>query len=580
MGHEASGEQAIFLKDVLVFLFAAGVIVPAFRALRLPAVAGFLIAGIALGPHGLGTFEHLWAPLQFITVSEPEAAAPFAELGVLFLLFLLGLELSFRNLWQMKRIVFGAGAMQAILSAVLIGFILWSFGVPTPAAAIVGLALALSSTAIVMQVLTSEHRAAGPAGRTALGVLLFQDILVAPILIFVSFLSPANDADIASSIVRALVEGLIAVVLIVGIGRFVLQYVFRMAARTGGRDFLMALTLFVVIGAAVVTASAGLSVALGAFLAGLVLGETEFRHQTEVDLDPFKGLLLGIFFMTVGMSIDLATVVDLAPIVLGGLAGLMFLKTVVSWVACRLFAGPAPLATETSLLLAPAGEFAFVIMAAATAEGIVGTSVATPVTAIAGLSMFLIPVTSRIGVSLAKRMKTPDDKTLPTTSFASQEGHVIIAGFGRVGRAIARILDDENANIVILDRNFHSVHRGRTEGWQISLGDAARKEMLEVAGASGASLFVVTVDDPVSAEHMVRAIRAMRPNVPIFARARDAEHGETLKEAGASFVIPDAIEAGLQLAGRALEEFGYPVDAVRDKIGAARDEAYRKASES
>ncbi|MGB3626081.1 MAG: cation:proton antiporter [Henriciella sp.] len=580
MGHESTGEQAIFLKDVLVFLFAAGVIVPAFRALKLPAVAGFLIAGILLGPHGLGTFEHLWGPLQFITVSEPEAAAPFAELGILFLLFLLGLELSFRNLWQMKRIVFGAGGMQAILSAVLIGLLLWSFGVPATAAAVVGLALALSSTAIVMQVLTSEHRAAGPAGRTALGVLLFQDILVAPILIFVSFLAPANDADIASSIVRALVEGLIAVVLIVGVGRFVLQYVFRLAARTGGRDFLMALTLFVVIGAAVITASAGLSVALGAFLAGLVLGETEFRHQTEVDLDPFKGLLLGIFFMTVGMSIDLATVVDLAPVVLGGLAGLMILKMVVSWVACRIFAGPAPLATEASLLLAPAGEFAFVVMAAATAAGVVGTGVATPVTAIAGLSMFLIPLTSRIGVQIAKRMKTPASDKMPAQSFAEQEGHVVIAGFGRVGRAIARILDEEHANIVILDRNFQSVQQGRAEGWQISLGDAARKEMLEVSGAAGASLFVVTVDDPVSAERMVRAIRSIRPNVPIFARARDAEHGKTLRQAGASFVIPDAIEAGLQLAGRALEEFGYPVETVRDKLGAERDEAYRKASES
>ncbi|MEQ9314508.1 MAG: cation:proton antiporter [Henriciella sp.] len=580
MGHEASGEQAIFLKDVLVFLFAAGVIVPAFRALRLPAVAGFLIAGIALGPHGLGTFEHLWEPLQFITVSEPEAAAPFAELGILFLLFLLGLELSFRNLWQMKRIVFGAGAMQAISSAVLIGLILWSFGVPAQAASVVGLALALSSTAIVMQVLTSEHRAAGPAGRTALGVLLFQDILVAPILIFVSFLAPGNDADLGSSIVRALVEGLIAVVLIVGVGRFVLQYVFRLAARTGGRDFLMALTLFVVIGAAVVTASAGLSVALGAFLAGLVLGETEFRHQTEVDLDPFKGLLLGIFFMTVGMSIDLATVIDLAPVVLGGLAGLLLLKMIVSWIACRIFAGPAALATEASFLLAPAGEFAFVIMAAAAAAGVVGTGIATPVTAIAGLSMLLIPLTSRIGVALAKRMKTPDKDQLPGLSFAHQEGHVVIAGFGRVGRAIARILDRENANIVILERSFHSVQQGRAEGWQVSLGDAARKEILEVAGAAGASLFVVTVDDPVSAEHMVRAIRSIRPNVPIFARARDAEHGLALQEAGASFVIPDAIEAGLQLAGRALEEFGYPIEAVRDMIGAERDEAYRKASDA
>ena len=579
MGHETDAGQAIFLKDVLVFLFAAGVIVPAFRAIRLPAVAGFLIAGMALGPHGLGMFEHLWEPLQFITVSEPEAAAPFAELGILFLLFLLGLELSFRNLWQIKRIVFGAGAMQAILSAAAIGVSLWALGVSAQAAAVIGLALALSSTAIVMQVLTNEHRAATPSGRAALGVLLFQDILVAPILIFVSFLSPENDVDIASSVVRALIEGLITVIVIVGIGRFVLQYVFRMAARAGGRDFLMALTLFVVIGAAVMTASAGLSVALGAFLAGLVLGETEFRHQAEVDLDPFKGLLLGIFFMTVGMSINLVEVARLAPIVLGGLAGLLVLKLIVSWLACRIFAGKATLATETSFLLAPAGEFAFVVMAAATAAGVVGSGIATPVTAIAGLSMLLIPLTSRIGLTLSKRLKAADPSPLVGQDHLDHEGHVIIAGFGRVGHTIARVLDAEHADIVILERGFHSVQRGRKEGWQVSLGDAARKEILHAAGAETASLFIVTVDDPVSAENMVRAMRALRPNMPIFARARDAEHGRTLRQAGASFVIPDAIEAALQLAGRSLEEFGYPVEAVRDKIGAERDEEYRKSAD-
>ena len=576
MGHEG---QEIFLKDMLVFLFAAGVIVPAFRILKLPAVAGFLIAGVALGPHGLGAFEHLWEPLQFLTVSEPEAAAPFAELGVLFLLFLLGLELSFEKLWDMKRTVFGAGGLQAILSAALIGTTLWLFGVNAQAAAVIGLALALSSTAIVMQVLTSEHRAATPAGRAALGVLLFQDILVAPILIFVSFLSPETGVNIAQTVLRALFEGLVAIVIIVIMGRFVLAHVFRLAARTGGRDFLMALTLFVVIGAAVMTGMAGLSVALGAFLAGLLLGETEFRHQTEVDLDPFKGLLLGIFFMTVGMSIDLAVVAEIAPIVLGGLAGLVILKTLVAWGATRLFAGPAPVATESSFLLAPAGEFAFVVMAAAAGAGILGPELTTPVTAVAGLSMLLIPLTSRLGQALAKLIKQPpSDAELANDDFSDREGHVVIAGFGRVGRTIARILEEEQADILILERNFNSVLIGRNEGWHIQLGDAARKEILDVAGAHGASLFVVTVDDPFSAEQMVRAIRALRPNVPIFARARDADHGKALRLAGATFVIPDAIEAGLQLAGRVLTEFGYANETVRDLIGSERDEEYRKAA--
>ena len=575
MGHEG---QDIFLKDLLVFLFAAGVIVPAFRALRLPAVAGFLLAGVALGPHGLGTLEGMWSPLQFITVSDPEAAEPFAELGVLFLLFLLGLEMSFEKLWDMKKIVFGAGGLQAIASATAIGVILWLFGLNAQAAAVIGLALALSSTAIVMQVLTSDRRTATPTGRTALGVLLFQDVLVAPILIFVSFLSPENSVNIAQSVLRALFEGLIAVTIIVITGRFLLQRVFRLAAKAGGRDSLMALTLFTVIGAGVITGVAGLSVALGAFLAGLLLGETEFRHQTEVDLDPFKGLLLGIFFMTVGMGIDLAAISDIMPIVFGGLAGLLILKAVVAWIACRLFAGPAPVATDSALLLAPAGEFAFVVMTAAAGAGILTSEITTPVTAIAGLSMLLIPLTSRLGQKLAKRMQPDDRPEVENDDYSSREGHVIIAGFGRVGRTIARILSDNQTDIVVLERGMRSVQTGRDEGWQVSYGDAARQEILEAAGAAGASLFVVTVDDAKSAEDMVRAIRALRPTVPVFARARDAEHGKSLREAGATFVIPDAIEAGLQLAGRTLQEFGYATETVRDKIGAERDEEYRKAS--
>ena len=576
MGHEG---QELFLKDLLVFLFAAGVIVPAFRLLKLPSVAGFLLAGVALGPYGLGTLEHLWKPLQYISVSEPEAAAPFAELGVLFLLFLIGLEMSFEKLWDMRKIVFGAGGTQAILSAAAIGFTLWAFGINPQAAAVIGLALALSSTAIVMQTLTSERRAASPAGRATLGVLLFQDVLVAPILIFVGFLSPENSVDIASSVLRALFEGLIALIVIVLIGRFVLKHVFRLAARAGGRDFLMAITLFTVIGAGVMTGTAGLSVALGAFLAGLLLGETEFRPQTEVDLDPFKGLLLGIFFMTVGMSIDLNVVVQIAPIVIGGLAALLILKLAVAWISARLFAGPAPVATEAAFLLAPAGEFAFVVMAAASAAGVLSSGLATPVTAIAGISMLLIPLTSRLGTSLARRITPTAEDGLPNEDFTDREGHVVVAGFGRVGRTIARILSEENADIVILERSFHSVQAGRNEGWQVSLGDAARKEMLEVAGAAGASLFVVTVDDAGSATAMVRAIRSLRPTVPILARARDAGHGQSLRQAGATYVIPDAIEAGLQLAGRVLQEFGYANETVRDLIAAERDEEYRKASE-
>lgn len=576
MGHEG---QEVQLKDALVFLFAAGIVVPVLRLFRIPSVLGFLLAGVALGPHGIGSFVADWPGLSYLTISDPRAAAPFAELGILFLLFLLGLELSFEKLWSLRRAVFGAGGVQAALSALVIGGAAFMLGQETPAAVAVGLALALSSTAIVMQMLSEEHRVAGPVGQTALAVLLFQDMLVAPILILLGFLARDGEASISTLIFDALLQGALAIVIIFAVGRIVLRRAFRLAAQVGGRDFLMALTLLIVVGAAVLTAGAGLSLALGAFLAGLLLGETEFKHQTEVDLEPFKGLLLGLFFTTVGMGINLASVWNLLPIVVGGLVAMLIVKAIIAAFACRLFAGDRSVSVETAFLLAPAGEFAFVVIAAAATGGVLDAQAATVVAAIAGLSMLVTPLAGRVGRKVGEAFaELSAQDALSIADFSSLTGHVVVAGFGRVGRTIARIIDVEGADIVALDRNASLVSRERTKGWKVYLGDAARPEILHQAGAGGAAMFVVTVDDPNDAEAMVRAVRNVRPDAPVLARARDAEHARKLFEAGANFVIPDAVEAGLQLAGRALEEFGCAGETVRDRINAERDSEYRRAT--
>ncbi|NBC21766.1 MAG: portal protein [Alphaproteobacteria bacterium] len=576
MGHEG---QDILITDALVFLFAAGVLVPLFRMARLPIVVGFILAGILLGPNGLGHFDERWPALEFITISDPHAAEPFAELGILFLLFLLGLELSFGKLWALRRVVFGAGGLQAALSALAIGGVAYMLGLDAPAAAVIGLALALSSTAIVMQLVIESRRAAMPVGRAALGVLLLQDLLVAPILIFVGFAAnDGGDVSLLARILEALVQGTLAVVIIVLIGRYALRRVFRLAAHAGGRDFLMALTLLAVVGSAAMTASAGLSLALGAFLAGLLLGETEFKHQTEVDLEPFKGLLLGLFFMTVGMGLDLAAITSLWPQVLGGLAALLVAKAVIAFVAVRLFAGGNSLATETSFLLAPAGEFAFVVVSAALAAGVVTSATATLVAAIAGLSMLLIPVMDLAGRLLARRLVLSGPEVPEMGDYSALEGHVIIAGFGRVGQAIGHILKTEDTDIVGLERDAVRVSRAHEAGWRVYLGDAARDDILLRAGARGAALFVVTVDDPEAAESMVRAFRTLRGDALILARARDEQHALQLGKAGADYVIPDAIEAGLQMAARALESFGYEGETVRDLLAAHREGEYRRAS--
>ena len=570
----------VVVKDAIVFLAAAGIVVPLFRRLKIPIIIGFVLAGIALGPYGLGSLSESVPWITYLTLEDTEAIAPFAELGVLFLLFLLGLELSFERLWQLRRIVFGAGTLQVGLSAGAVGLAAVYLGFSPIVAAVFGLALALSSTAIVMQLMIEDRRVATPVGRVSLGVLLFQDIMVAPILIFVAFASVSDGGGLFQQITRALIEGVTAIVIIVLIGRYALKRVFHMAAQAGGRDFLMALTLLSIVGAAVITASAGLSLALGAFMAGLLLGETEFKHQTEVDLEPFKGLLLGLFFMTVGMGLDFGLIAQQWEQVLLGLIGLLLMKAIISYGACRVGGVEHAPSLESAFLLAPAGEFAFIILAAAAASQLIDPAQGALVAAIAGSSMILTPLLGRVGAAIAKLTARGDAAPSTLDDVAEYSGHVIIAGFGRVGRSIATILETEQADVVALDLDAARVAEGRREGFRLFVGDASRPEILRRIGGEAAGQFVVTVDDPRSAVHMVKTMRAFCPDAAILARARDADHASELTEAGASFVIPDAIEAGLQLAGRSLLEFGYDGETARDRIAVAREEAYALASDT
>lgn len=573
-----TGTDGVAIKDTLVFLFAAGVLVPLLRFIKLPAIMGFVLAGIVLGPSGLGALAENVGWLTYLTISEPEAAAPFAELGVLFLLFLLGMELSFQKLWALRRIVFGAGALQSGASAAVVAGACLMIGLVAPASVAIGLALALSSTAIVMQWLIDEKRAASATGRTALGVLLFQDILVAPILILVGFMGQQAGANLGELVLGALVQGIIAIAVIVLIGRFLLSRLFRMAARKGGRDILLALCFFTAVGASVITATAGLSLALGAFLAGLLLGETEFKHQAEVDLEPFKGLLLGIFFMTVGMGLDLGFVADNFLLVIGGLMAMLLVKFVIAFGACWIGTRDRETALRSALLLAPAGEFAFVIMGAAVAGGVVTSGQASIVGAIAGASMLLTPLMGQLGDLLAPRLTSPGDNPHELPDGLELEGHVVIAGYGRVGQTIARVLQREACTIVAIDRDARRVAEHRLKGEDIYFGDVSRPEMLHRVNADRASLLVVTVDDTASAEAMTRALRAVNREAPILVRARDLDHADLLRQAGATFVIPEAIEAALQLAGRALEEFGYDQSALRDRLDQERDDAYDRSA--
>ncbi|WP_290492764.1 cation:proton antiporter [Hyphomonas sp. UBA3592] len=405
-----------------------------------------------------------------------------------------------------------------------------------------------------------------------------QDLAVVPILFVVGVLGTKVDSGFGLDLALALGKAGLTIVLIYMGGRLILRPALRLVAQTRSPEMFMAAVLLTVIGIAAITGYAGLSMALGAFLAGLLLAETEYSHEIEVDLEPFKGILLGLFFMTVGMGLDLPSILSQPWVILSGLGALLVLKLVIGFGALRLFAGPTPMSIEAAFLLAPAGEFAFVVIAAATAIGVLAPEPAGLMAAIAGLSMLLIPVLGKVGGFLSDKLAGPEPAHTLEEDFSNLQGHVIIAGFGRVGHAVARILAAEDAEVVALERSTFNVSRARNAGWRAYLGDAARPEILHSAGVDGAMMFVVTVDDVTAAEAMVSAFHKLRPDAPIIARARDHEHARRLIDAGARSVIPDAIESGLQMAGRTLHEFGYNEETIRDRLAAERDEEYERAA--
>jgi CPA2 family monovalent cation:H+ antiporter-2 len=570
-GEERALDHAVWLKDALVFLAAAGVLVPLFHRARVGAVLGFLLVGIAVGPYGLGALTDDFAWLRYLTIEERARAATLAELGVLFLLFLIGLELSAERLWSLRRYVGGIGSLQFLLSALALGAGIAAMGSGAGTAVVLGLCLAMSSTAIVMQLLEEQGRSATPAGRIALAVLLFQDLMVAPVLFGVEVLARGG-AHIALSLAGAVLQAAAAVLVIAGVGRYVLQPVFRSAVRTGSRELIMAITLLTVLGVAAATGQAGLSTALGAFLAGLLLSETEYRHQIEIDLAPFKGLLIGLFFMTVGMSVDVRAVWDDIGRILVAVAALLTVKSVILYAVSRALGVSTAVAMEVAILLAQAGEFAFIVIALGASRGLIPDELTHFVAAVVGISMMATPLCATLGLWLGRRTApTAHAGDVPGGAAEELTDHVVIGGYGRVGQLIARLLIAENVPFVALDTNGELVAAHRKLGHQVYLGDAARAEFLDRVGAPRARAFVVTVNARQAAERMVAAARGQqRPDALVYARARDAEHAIRLLERGAVDVIPEAVEASLQLGGRLLEGLGLSDDAVQRRLDELR----------
>ena len=557
-----------YLREIIVFLVAAGVMVPLFHRMRISPVLGYLVVGGVIGPFGLGLWAGDYAFLHWIVIDDLAGVQALAELGVIFLLFVIGLELSLARLWAMRRLVFGLGSAQILITGTIIGLVAWQFGNAIPASIVLGACLALSSTAIVMQLLMQNRRLGTPLGRSAFAILLMQDLAVVPILFMVGVLGAKVEGNLGLDLALALGKAALTIAGIYAVGRLILRPALRIAAQTRSPEMFMAAVLLTVIGISAITGAAGLSMALGAFLAGLLLAETEYRHTVEVDIEPFKGLMLGLFFMSVGMGIDWRVIAQ-EPLWIGAsVVGLFAVKALVTTGLCLAFGLGRSTAVETGLLLGQGGEFAFIVVGLAMGLGVIAPDVGQFMLIVAGLTMLATPLVAVGAERLATWMETgsTDAAAHAVETMGDIEGHVILAGFGRVGRTLVETLQAEAIPFVAIDADAASVAVARKQGLPVYFGDAGRLEVLERAHIEGASAVVLTMDNPTAAEQIAKAIRHAWPMIPIYARARDDAHAARLIQAGATTAVPEAFEASLQLAGRVLGGFGIDEEVVRKRL--------------
>lgn len=563
-------------RDVVLFLVTAGIVVPLFRRWRISPILGFIGAGVALGPQGLGALAHSIPWLNYFTISGANEVAQLAEFGVVFLLFMIGLEISWERLRLMRRYVFGLGGLQVLLSTAAISAAAIAMKAPPAEGIAIGAALALSSTAVVMPILAENKRQHALAGRVTFSILLFQDLAVAPILITLGFLGRGSMAEFTAKDLLAFGPAVLAVAGLVLFGRLFLRPMMRSVAKAKSEELFVAASLLIVIGSGLVAALAGLSMALGAFVAGLLLAETEYRHEVEVTIEPFKGLLLGLFFLSVGIGLDLSLLLAHPIEVLSFALGLITLNFAVVFGLGRIFKLPWRSAAESALLLAGGGEFAFVILSAAMASRIVGSELGQLVLVSSTLSMMCIPALASLGLKVGAR-KTPEtpveQEALPSTD--DQSPRVLVVGYGRVGRLVSEMLQTHSVAWLAVDSDPRLAESARRQGGQVFFGDATRAEFLRRCGLDNALAVVVTMDSPEAAESVVATARALRPDLVIVARARDDRHAKRLYDLGVSDAVPETIEASLQLSEAVLVDVGIPMGLVIASIHERRD-AFRR----
>lgn len=554
-----------YIFEIVLLLSAAVAAVPLFRRLGLGAVLGYLVAGAAIGPWGVGL------------IRETAEMRHLSEFGIVFLLFLIGMDLKPSRLKLLHRQIFGLGTAQLFATGLALAFVASLFDLPGGAALVVGFGLALSSTAIGLQILSERNELSSRHGRASFAILLLQDIAVVPLIMLVSLL--AGDASFSwKAIGKAAGTAVLALGGMILVGRTLLRPLMRLVAGARNPEIFAALAVLLVLGSAALFERLGLSMALGAFLAGVMLADSEYRHQVEADILPFRGFLLGLFFMSVGMSADFGLLADNGLVVVAVTLGLLGVKWSVLLGLARLFRHGIRDSLRIAALLSQSGEFAFVLFSFAADREVIGGEAARLLILAVSLSMAATPIIERLSTHTLKRMKR--DETLASLQSQPQEkvaqSPVLIAGFGRVGKTIARMLAEHGIPYLGLDKDPERVAECRKQGFEVFFGDASHSSVLKAAGSAQAKVVVVTLDHAGAAERAVHALRQHFPEASIFVRARDHRQGNALIASGATICIPETLEASLQLGGVALRALGAGEKEIEGLIMELRKENYQK----
>lgn len=542
MAAESAGE----LVKVVALLGSAVVAVPLFKKLGLGSVLGYLAAGLLIGPFGLKLFD------------DPQAVIHVAELGVVMFLFVIGLEMKPSHLWSLRRQVFGLGSMQVLIAAFMLTLVGMAFGFPWQVAFVSAAGFVLTSTAIVMQVLSERHELSSPAGQRMVSILLFEDLLIVPLLPVVAFLAPTDPAHpvAETSVWLRLGTAGLSLGILIAAGLWLLNPLFRILAKSKAREVMTAAALFVVLGAALLMEWGGLSTAMGAFVAGVLLSESSFRHQLEADIEPFRGLLLGLFFLGVGMALDLNVVASNWGIIVSGVLALMAVKAAVIYIVARLAKSSHKVAVDRAVLMAQGGEFAFVLLSAAASQGVINATVHANMTAIVVLSMVLTPLFLIVRQRFARSSGANLDGVESVAEGEALCGNVLIIGFGRVGQIASQAPIAYGAQISIIDSDPDVVHDAGKYGFKVYYGDGTREDVLHAAGAYHADCVLVCVDDAAAATRIVENLEHGSPTAKTIVRAIDRRHALALAKAEADYFVRETFEAAVSMGEAAVKMLG------------------------